>query len=276
MTKTKTMNKPTVRWDNDLAAELVDFDRRQRACLKILADMARGEEVSPEEEHYLRFAGYSEPDIRRELGRMGRAIDYLKIAGHSQERQQAASRLAKLEDELAGTIGAMKAERDRLNNEIANAEKQLTEARADVERRNAAVEQLRNATTLPGYIIKQLDSVRKRRGESAPAKTQREAEARLQLIQGVLSLTDRDGKRRHAESLLLSKGPNLLVIKTENGVTSKQLNDGLWSEYLQQLREEIPQREAELAAASKQLKTYDDEAEAIKDFYLTQFESQEA
>lgn len=276
MTKAKKMSRPPVSWENDLSAEMEQFDQRQRACLRILADMARGEEVSEDELNYLRFAGYSEPDVRRELGRMGRALRQLEIAGTAEQRKLAADRFAMLEDETSGNIGAMKAERDRLESEIAQAENRLNDARSEVQRREAAVEQLRSENLLPLHVCKQLSAVRKRKSNSAPAKQHREAETRLRNIQSILELTDTEAKLRHAEALILSQGPSLLATKTENGVTKKRVDEGLWSQYVQQLREEIPQRQAELAAAEEELKSFDSEADAIADFYLSEFESQEA
>ena len=276
MTKTKQTSKPPVSWENDLAAEMAQFDQRQRACLRILADMARGEEVSEDEKNYLRFAGYSEPDIRRELGRMGRALNQLGIAGTAEDRRIAAERLGMLEDETAGTIGAMKAERDRLDAEIASAEKRLTEARSEVDRRQSAVEQLRSEQLLPKHIANSLAAVRKRKNDSAPAKVAREAETRLQNIQAILKLSDRDGILRHCEALIMSNGPNLLVTKNENSVISKNVDGAKWSQYFADLREEIPQREAELAAAAEELKFFDEESTAVADFYLNEFENQEA
>jgi len=276
MSKTKQTSKPPVSWENDLAAEMAQFDQRQRACLRILADMARGEEVSEDEKNYLRFAGYSEPDIRRELGRMARALNQLGIAGTAEDRRIAAERLGMLEDETAGTIGAMKAERDRLDAEIANAEKRLTEARSEVDRRQSAVEQLRSEQLLPKHIANSLAAVRKRKNDSAPAKVAREAETRLQNIQAILKLSDRDGILRHCESLILSNGPNLLVTKNENSVISKTVDGAKWSQYFADLREEIPQREAELSAAAEELKFFDEESAAVADFYLNEFENQEA
>jgi hypothetical protein len=276
MTKAKKMSRPPVSWENDLSAEMAQFDQRQRACLRILADMARGEEVSEDEKNYLRFAGYSEPDIRRELGRMARALNQLGIAGTAEDRRIAAERLGMLEDETAGTIGAMKAERDRLDAEIANAEKRLTEARSEVDRRQSAVEQLRSEQLLPKHIANSLAAVRKRKNDSAPAKAAREAETRLQNIQAILKLSDRDGILRHCESLILSNGPNLLVTKNENSVISKTVDGAKWSQYFADLREEIPQREAELSAAAEELKFFDEESAAVADFYLNEFENQEA
>jgi hypothetical protein len=276
MTKAKKMSRPPVSWENDLSAEMAQFDQRQRACLRILADMARGEEVSEDEKNYLRFAGYSEPDIRRELGRMARALNQLGIAGTAEDRRIAAERLGMLEDETAGTIGAMKAERDRLDAEIANAEKRLTEARSEVDRRQSAVEQLRSEQLLPKHIANSLAAVRKRKNDSAPAKVAREAETRLQNIQAILKLSDRDGILRHCESLILSNGPNLLVTKNENSVISKTVDGAKWSQYFADLREEIPQREAELSAAAEELKFFDEESAAVADFYLNEFENQEA
>jgi len=270
------MSRPPVSWENDLSAEMAQFDQRQRACLRILADMARGEEVSEDEKNYLRFAGYSEPDIRRELGRMARALNQLGIAGTAEDRRIAAERLGMLEDETAGTIGAMKAERDRLDAEIANAEKRLTEARSEVDRRQSAVEQLRSEQLLPKHIANSLAAVRKRKNDSAPAKVAREAETRLQNIQAILKLSDRDGILRHCESLILSNGPNLLVTKNENSVISKTVDGAKWSQYFADLREEIPQREAELSAAAEELKFFDEESAAVADFYLNEFENQEA
>lgn len=276
MTKAKKMSRPPVSWENDLAAEMEQFDQRQRACLRILADMARGEEVSEDELNYLRFAGYSEPDVRRELGRMGRALRQLEIAGTAEQRKLAADRLAMLEDETSGNIGAMKAERDRLESEIAQAENRLNDARSEVQRREAAVEQLRSENLLPVHVCKQLSAVRKRKSDSVPAKQHREAETRLRNIQSILELTDTEAKLRHAEALILSQGPSLLANRTENGVTKKRVDEGLWLQYVKQLREEIPQRKAELAAAEEELQAFDLEACAIADFYLSEFESQEA
>jgi hypothetical protein len=238
--------------------------------------MARGEEVSEDEKNYLRFAGYSEPDIRRELGGMGRALNQLEIAGTAEDRRIAAQRLAMLEDEIGLTIGNLKAERDRLEAEIANAEKRLTEARSEVDRRQGAVEQLRSEQLLPRHIANQLTAVRKRKNDSAPAKVAREAETRLRSIEAILKLSDRDGILRHCEALILSNGPNLLVTKNENSVISKSVDGAKWSQYFLDLKQEIPQREAELAAAAEELKFFDGESAAVADFYLTEFENQEA
>lgn len=276
MTKTKKTSRPPVSWENDLAAEMAQHDQRQRACLRIIADMARGEDVSEDEKNYLRFAGYSDPDVRRELGRMSRALKQLEIAGTAEDRRIASERLAMLEDEITGTIGGMKAERDRLEAEIANAEKRLNEARSDVQRRQAAVDQLRSENLLPKHVANQLAEVRKRKSESAPAKAKREAETRLRNIEAVLALSDRDGILRHCESLILSNGPNLLVTKNENSVISKTVDGAKWSQYFADLREEIPQREAELSAAAEELKFFDEESAAVADFYLNEFENQEA
>lgn len=267
-TKTKTATKPALPdWQSEIAEELEKQDQRRRAAYGILFRYADGEEPTREELAFLKAAGFDDATRRREQSRFNRALLLLRKAGTRAERDATAAKLAELDSALSGKVDQLQAEIDRLTAERDNAQRHLTATRADANQRQAAVDQLRMDGLLPEFVRGQMADLRKTAANSEPARTEREAETRINVIQGVLAITDKTQRELHAQGNRLSDGTPLLL-QVGKGA-GREVNFAAWAKYLDELRAELPVREAELEAARKELAYFTKEEQQLRDFWLS-------
>jgi vacuolar-type H+-ATPase subunit I/STV1 len=270
---TKTTNKGKAvlpDWQQEISEELDRADQRRRAAYAIMFRAAGGDELTREEIAFLNVTGFDEVTRRREQPKFSRALALLKKAGPKAEREAAAAQLAEREASLSATIGGLQTEIDRLTSELSKANSQLTAVRSNAQSREAAVAELRADAALPTFIRSQLDELRKAQSASEPARAEREAESRIRTIQSVMAISDNRQRELHAASVKLSDGTPLLINSIKDGkLFSPEVNPTSWARYLVELQEELPLREAELAAARKEMEYFANEGDDLRDYWLS-------
>ncbi len=270
MATTKTKAKPVMPdWQDELSEELAKQEQRSRAAMGILLAAADGSELTAEELAFLRAAGVDDSTRRRELNKMVRVVTLYRSAGTSAQRKAASDRLASVEAQLGPIVAKAQSEIDRLQGEIAKAQKDLEAARLESDRRSSAAVALTGESLLPEFVRGQLNDIAKAQSSCEAAAVVREAETRLKMIAGVLKLSDVDGMKLHAQSQQIA-GRDLFTNVGDRGqIVNPKVCPMKWAQYIADLRNEVPTLEAELAAADKQLDCFRREAADLREFWLS-------
>ena len=256
-------------WQDELSEELAKQEQRSRAAMGILLAAADGSELTAEELAFLRAAGVDDSTRRRELNKMVRVVTLYRSAGTSAQRKAAADRLASVESQLGPIVAKAEAEIARLQGEIAKAQKDLDVARLESDRRSSAAVALTGESLLPEFVRGQLNDIAKAESSCEAAAVVREAETRLKMIAGVLTLADVDQMKWHATAQQIA-GRDLFTNVGDRGqIVNPKVCPMKWSAYIADLKAEVPTLEAELAAADKQLDCFRRESADLREFWLS-------
>lgn len=257
--------------ESQVLDELYRAEQRTRAALSLILGSAAGLDLTREELQFCRAAGLDDAARLREHHRAARAIALYRQCGSDAQRVESRDRLTDLEISLEPRLAQIRAEIETLTAEAELAARRLNEARADVERREAAVVGLRADDILPRFVVDRLADVRKLESNCPAAAVVREAETRKKMIAAVLKLSDVDQMKLHAQGLRISGGPDLLV--AERGVPA--VDNGKWATYCADLQAELPRLESDLASARAELSVFKSEAAALRNYWLEPEQSQQ-
>lgn len=255
------------------AAEVAKFSEQRQQALalaeKILmakaATIDGGNEWSPlhhfsaAEVDVFSSLGWGRDEIRRELGRSKSILRWQSIAGSTADRKRAEERSVDAQKELDEQKPKLEAEIEKLQRKLRTLEREKTEAAADAEQRQIAVQNLRKQ--VPAHVqgehsrrVTLLAPLRREIGE---------VKARVNSVRDIIGIdiSGVDGQRQ-AQQLAHSWRPQA-VARSDRGY----VHVGEWRSLVSELREELPELEKRQETLQNELDTAKADADSLLDIY---------
>jgi DNA repair exonuclease SbcCD ATPase subunit len=225
--------------------------------------------VDPEDKCVFDELRWDERKIARELGRVQALHKWQPKAGSNVEFAESVEMHAALSKSVPKKVSELQSKRDEIQAKIDEENAKLSQAQRRLDGFDHARKMLRDL--VPTFIRKKYDDELAAIRSSDSANRMRELQSRRTMIHGVLEkLSQVDAHnvaqiRLHCQSVGLA---DIVPPPSPNFEQNRHINEVLWHAYLNQLRDELPTLEAELA----ELEQFIDEelaaAESILDYYI--------
>jgi hypothetical protein len=242
------------------------------AAEQVLIAMANDpRSINEEDKIVFKWLSWTEKDIARELGRVQQLQRWKPQAGSSVEYAEAVEMHAALSKSVPKKVSELQAKIDELQNKVDEENSKLNQAQRRLDSMDHARKMLRDI--VPKHVRKSFDDELARIRTSESADRMRELQARRRTIVGVLenlSVVNADTVapiKLHAKAVGLE---GVVPAPSEFFNQNRFINETIWHEYLDKLRDELPAIETELSQLEMSVDEWLADAESILDYYVTE------